>query len=566
MKRFIAKLKLLFFPPEGASPTARVLPFIILGILTLTVFLVAGAGWEYTNTAKFCGTSCHTMPPEYTSYLVSPHARVACVECHLGRGYIAENFGRKAGDISHITAMLFKNYEVPITAHKMRPARETCERCHFPEKFSDDSLREIRHYADDQYNTLEITYLILKTGGGSDRQGLGKGIHWHVENSVLFLSSNESDQEIPYVRVVQKDGTVDEYLDIESELISADIDPADLEEMSCITCHNRISHLIYPPEIILDQLLDTGVISTSLPDIRRKAVELFYRPYESYEIANNAFVGLGNYYQVYYPEIFNSDRALIDQAIVALQTAYTNSVSIEQKSDWNAHPNDIGHQFSPGCFRCHDGKHLNASEESIRLECNLCHSIPVVATDDDLVTNLEISRGLEPETHFSSNWIGIHRHVFDYTCENCHTTEDPGGVSNTSFCSNSACHGRIFNYAGFDAPGLREIWLSQLPPPPPPMPKPNRGALTYDQSIGALLTFRCGSCHGNKGIEGLNLTTYETVLVGGKGGSAIIPGDPDNSMLIQKQSGGRPHFVQFSQEELAFIIEWVLNGAPETNE
>ncbi len=36
----------------------------------------------------------------------------------------------------------------------MRPARETCERCHFPEKFSDDSLRLIRRYEDDENNTL----------------------------------------------------------------------------------------------------------------------------------------------------------------------------------------------------------------------------------------------------------------------------------------------------------------------------------------------------------------------------------------------------------------------------
>jgi len=563
MKKTITKLKLLFFPPAGASQAARILPFAILGVLTLTLFLLAGAGWEYTNSSEFCGTSCHTMPPEYTAYLASPHARVACVECHLGRGYIAENFGRKAGDISHITAMLFKNYEYPITAHQMRPARETCERCHFPEKFSDDSLREIRHYSDDQYNTLESTYLILKTGGGSKRQGLGKGIHWHVENSVLYLPLNGSDQEIPYVRVLLDDGTIDEYVDIESGIDPAKINEDDLEEMNCITCHNRITHLIYPPEDILDRLLDSGTISTSIPDIRRKAVELFYRSYENQEVAANAFLGLDDYYQIYYADFYSTDSSLVDQAIYELQTAYANSVSIEQKADWNAHPNDIGHKFSPGCFRCHDGKHLNAAEQSIRLECNLCHSIPVVASETDFVTNLEISRGLEPETHLSSNWIGMHRDVFDYTCENCHTIEDPGGISNTSFCSNSACHGSVFEFAGFDAPGLREIWLSQLPPPPPSPPEPSSDTLTFDQSIGDLLTIRCGSCHGEGGVEGLNLTIYEAVLAGGKSGPTIIIGDPNNSLLVQKQTGDQPHFTQFSQEELGFIVDWILNDAPE---
>ncbi|MEN8171684.1 MAG: NapC/NirT family cytochrome c [Chloroflexota bacterium] len=563
MTRFLAKLKRIFFPPEGASTIARFFPFIILGILTLAIFLAAGAGWEYTNSSEFCGTSCHTMPPEYTSYLISPHARVDCVECHLGRGYIAENLGRKAGDISHIAAMLFKNYEYPITAHQMRPARETCEQCHFPEKFSDDSLREIRHYGDDQYNTLEIIYLILKTGGGTERQGLGKGIHWHVENKVMFLSRNDSDQEIPYVQVVQKDGEIVEYIDIESEIDPGDINPNDLEEMNCITCHNRITHLIYPPEDTLDQLLDKGVISTSVPEIRRKAVELFYRSYENQELASNAFAGLEDYYRVYYPDFYESDSILIDQAIAALQTAYADSVSIEQKADWNAHPNDVGHQFSPGCFRCHDGKHLNAAEESIRLECNLCHSIPVVAGEADFVINLEISRGIEPESHMNSNWIGIHRDVFDYTCENCHTTGDPGGVSNTSFCSNSACHGSVFEFAGFDAPTLREIWLSQLPPPPPPPPISTNDSLTFDGIIGAVLRMRCGSCHGEGGVEGLNLLTFDGVMSGGLNGPSIVAGDPDKSLIIIKQTGEKPHFAQFSDEEFGLLIDWILDGAPE---
>lgn len=563
MKKFLAKLKLIFFPPAEASRKERVLPFAILGILTLTAFLLAGAGWEYTNSSEFCGTSCHTMPPEYASYLISPHARVACVECHLGRGYIAENFGRKASDIRHIVAMTFTTYEYPITAHEMRPARDTCERCHSPEKFSNDSLHEIRHYGDDLDNTLETTYLILKTGGGTKREGLGKGIHWHVENKVFYLPVNGSDQEIPYVQVIQEDGSVDEYIDIESGIDLASINQDDLEEMNCITCHNRITHLVYPPEGILDQLLDKGVISTAIPEIRRKAVELFYRSYENQEVAINAFVGLEDYYRVYYPDFYATDSALVEQAIKALQVAFTDSVSIEQKSDWNAHPNDVGHQYSPGCFRCHDGKHLNAAEESIRLECNLCHSIPVVTTAADFVTNLEISNGLEPETHLHANWIGMHRDVFDYTCENCHTTEDPGGVSNTSFCSNSACHGNVYEYAGFDAPALREILRSQLPPPPPPPPSLTNDSLTFDGLIGALLTMRCGSCHGEEGVEGLNLATYETMMTGGTNGPSIVAGDPENSLIIQKQTGDKPHFAQLPQEELDIIVEWILDGAPE---
>ncbi len=304
--------------------------------------------------------------------------------------------------------------------------------------------------------------------------------------------------------------------------------------------------------------------STSIPEIRKKAVELFYRSYNNQEVAINAFAGLEDYYRVYYTDFYSGNSSLVVEAILALQNAYAENISVEQKADWNSHPNDVGHQYSPGCFRCHDGKHLNADQQSIRLECNLCHSIPVVADEVDFVTNIEISRGLEPESHLSTNWIGMHRDVFDYTCENCHSVEDPGGTSNTSFCSNSACHGSVYKYAGFDAPSLREILLAQLPPPPPPPPPlPVSDTLTYDQSIGTLLTFQCGSCHNEAGLADLNLLSYNAAMSGGKSGPVIIPGDPENSLLVTKQTGSQPHFGKFTPQELDFIVEWISMGAPE---
>jgi hypothetical protein len=95
------------------------------------------------------------MPPEYSAYEISPHARVRCVECHIGRGFIATQITRKAGDLRHVVFTITKKYEYPITADDMRPARETCERCHFPEKFSDDSLRIIKSFGEDYFNTRD---------------------------------------------------------------------------------------------------------------------------------------------------------------------------------------------------------------------------------------------------------------------------------------------------------------------------------------------------------------------------------------------------------------------------
>lgn len=564
MKRFIEILRSFFFPPPESGLPRRLLPYITLGVITILVGIVGAYGWEYTNSPEFCGTVCHTMPPEYTAYLVSPHARVDCVECHIGRDFIATRVTRKAGDIKHIFSLLFKDYEFPIEADDLRPARETCERCHFPEKFSDDSLREIVHYSNDLDNTPITTYLTLKTGGGTERQGLGRGIHWHIENQVFFYAEDNQQQEIPFVRVVETDGSYTDYLELDSDFSVDTLDESQLIEMDCITCHNRISHLILPPEASVDQLISRGLISTSIPDIRSKAVEVLSGDFDSNELALNAIGGLAGYYDAAYPDFYAENHALVDDAIAALQEAYDMSVFREQSLDWTTHANNVGHQDSPGCFRCHDGDHLNAQDEAIRLECNLCHSIPVVVDPADIVALIEISRGPEPESHLNPNWIALHRDVFDSTCATCHTTEDPGGTSNTSFCSNSACHGIAWVFAGFDAPGLREILLEQLPEiPTPEPPSPDPEELTYQATIGPLLEARCGACHGEGGFRGLDVTSYETLLLGGDSGAAVILGDPDASLLVLKQTGDQAHPGQLSSEELDLIIDWIAAGAPE---
>jgi cytochrome c5 len=333
--------------------------------------------------------------------------------------------------------------------------------------------------------------------------------------------------------------------------------------MDCITCHNRITHLVLTPEKTVDELMVKGIISPDIPEIRRKAIEVYSAPYEIRQMGLNGIAGLTGYYETYYADYYAENKDTVDTAVAALQEAYGNSVFPEQKSDWNSHSNNIGHDDSPGCFRCHDGKHLNEQDEAIRLECNLCHSIPVVTGPTDFVANIEVGRGPEPESHLNSNWITLHRDVFDPTCENCHTTGNPGGTDNSSFCSNSACHGSAWEYAGFDAPGLRDILAEQLPPPPTPVAVPTGGALTWNETIGPLFEARCGACHGENGVEGLNLITYQEAMTGGNAGPAILPGDPNNSLIIIKQSGEGAHFGQFTTEETEVVIEWIEIGSPE---
>ena len=560
LRRIGTAVRNFFFPPPGARRSAMLMGYLTLLLLIFGVFVGGAYAWDYTNSPQFCGTQCHTMPPEFNAYLLSPHARISCTECHIGREFVGNQFLRKAGDARHIIAQAFTTYEFPITAHQMRPAPEICERCHSPEKFSDDSLRTLRHYKTDAENTAYDTYLVMKTGGGSRRQGLGRGIHWHIENKVLYYATDHRDQDIPYIRVYNDDGTYVEYTDIESEVDTSAITEEQLEQMDCITCHNRISHLINTPEKSVEAALQRGVLDVTMPEIRLKAVEALRAPYATTELALNGIAGMESYYRVAHPDYYAANTEKVQAAVKTLQDIYAQSVFPEQKADWNSHANNIGHTDFPGCLRCHDGKHLNEAQEAVRLECNLCHSIPVVAGREDFVSNIEISRGTVPDSHQNPNWITGHRDYFDRTCQRCHTVTDPGGVSDTSFCSNSACHGNVREHAGFDAPGLRELVLAQLPPPEPEV---TFGALspTYE-SLQPVFEAECGLCHGTQEASaGLTLTTYAGVNAGGESGDILVPGDPDGSLLIQVQTGD--HFAILNSDVLNVVRQWIADGAPQ---
>lgn len=588
MKRIKSALRSFFSPPSGARWWRRLLPWATLAAVVIVLFSGGSAAWEYTNSPQFCGTTCHTMPPEYTAYLTSPHARILCVECHIGRDFLGGGFVlRKAGDLKHVFATVFTTYQFPIRAEDMRPARETCERCHSPDKFASDSLKEIKRYGTDVDNTATSIFLTLKTGGGNKRLGLGKGIHWHIQNEVFYLATDEEQQEIPYVKVIEDDGSVTEYTDITADFDPASVDPKQLKEMDCITCHNRITHLIPAPSDAVDQMLSIGAISPRIPEIRLKATEVLSRPYPSTQAAMEGIAALKGYYQTTYPDYYAANGAQLDGVVALLQQTYNQSFFPEQKADWTTHANNVGHRLSPGCFRCHDGKHLNAQQESIRLECNLCHSIPVVVGPDKFVANIEISRGPEPDSHLNANWLAMHRDAFNPSCATCHTIENAGGSDNSSFCSNSGCHGSTWPYAGLDAPALRQVVQSQLPPTPTPAPtrRPAEtpeplvtstpaapaatrtasagGAPTYSGAIAAIFEDRCGACHGSAAMAGLNLTTYAGAMKGGQTGAVIVPGDPDASLLIEKQSGSTPHFGQLSLTELQQVTDWIEGGAPE---
>ncbi len=190
-----------FLPGEGSSPWRRTLPWVTVLVIGIGLIVGSAHAWAWTNSPAFCGKTCHTMPPQYASYELSPHSRVSCVECHIGREFIGKQLPRKAEHSQFILRMAFGLYEYPIYVKGMRPARDTCETCHAPTQFSNDTVVTKEHYQRDETNTPYSISLVMKTGGGTQREGLGRGIHWHIENKVQFLSTEKLDQTIPYVRV-----------------------------------------------------------------------------------------------------------------------------------------------------------------------------------------------------------------------------------------------------------------------------------------------------------------------------------------------------------------------------
>src|SRR5271157_5276913 len=155
---------------------------------------------SYMDTTTFCGLTCHTvMQPEYTAYQNSPHSNVECVKCHIGpgAGWFVKS---KLSGVGQVFAVTFDTYPrpIPTPVTNLRPARETCEACHWPQKYGEDRVRVISKFADDEANTETKTVLLLKIGGGND----GIGIHGtHVGPGILirYAHADEGRQNIPWI-------------------------------------------------------------------------------------------------------------------------------------------------------------------------------------------------------------------------------------------------------------------------------------------------------------------------------------------------------------------------------
>jgi len=360
------------------------LGYISMGGVFVTALMafIAYNAFHYSESVSFCGTLCHTvMKPEHTAYLNSPHARVGCVDCHIGEG--AEWFVKaKISGLRQVAAVAFNSYPrpIPTPVENLRPARETCEECHWPAKFFWPLLKQRPHFRYDEKNTAEQITLGVKTGGGSPDVG-GAGIHWHmvIANRITFVAADRKKQDIPYIEVRDAQGN------LRGEYTSADYKgkPEDLSKMrrytlDCMDCHNRPTHVFEPPDTAVDRAMTSGFISRDLPWAKKVVVDALTKEYPSNEKAREGLTaGIDGFYRSRYPDIHRARRADVDKAVAKAIEIYGRSVFPEMKVDWKTYSSNISHKDWPGCFRCHDGKHVARGGKTLTMECTACHTEPV---------------------------------------------------------------------------------------------------------------------------------------------------------------------------------------------
>lgn len=348
---------------------------IVLIATVVNVVIVGTASYQgvtYMDSARFCGTSCHVMAPQWAAYQVSPHSHVACVECHVGSGMSAY-IAAKLNGTKQVFEVALDSYPRPITAplSALRPARATCEQCHTPAKFVGDRLLVLTSFANDEANTASQTVLEMHIGG-RDLLNRLRGIHGAHLNRYYYVATDATDQKILEVDKTNADGTVTKFIDSSWKGPVAGV----RREMDCMDCHNQATHVFQAPEKALDEVMVDGSPNPDLPFVHKEGLQLIRANYASQAQATAKIMsGLESFYRTKYPDVWTSKRGQVEQAARTLVAIYSRNVFPGMKVGWGTYPDNIGHMDYPGCFRCHDGSHVARDGETISNDCSLCHNI-----------------------------------------------------------------------------------------------------------------------------------------------------------------------------------------------
>jgi hypothetical protein len=379
--------------------------FITVAVITILFLLVTSVGsyrtYHFTESVQFCGMTCHSvMKPEFTAYQNSPHARVTCTQCHIGPG--ATWFVRsKLSGTYQVYATLAGVFPRPIPTpiENLRPAQETCEQCHWPQKFFGNAERVNQHFMADEENSPWTIRLLMKIGGGDPTHGPVGGIHWHmnIANKVDYIATDHARQVIPWVRVTAADGTVTVYQSEDNPLTDEQVATASPRRMDCIDCHNRPSHNFQPPARAVNVAMATGRIDPKIPNVKKLAVEALTAEYATTEEAMRKIAEI-----------------VPGPAVAEVQKIYRQNFFPEMKVNWRVYPNNIGHTIFPGCYRCHDGKHKSADGRVISHDCNACHTILAQGRGEQLQQISDAGFEFQHPTDIAEMWR-------EMNCHECHT-------------------------------------------------------------------------------------------------------------------------------------------------
>jgi hypothetical protein len=365
------------------DPKLRRIATVFLALTAVNAIILGSTSFlavEHTESIEFCGETCHSvMQPEYAAYANSPHSRVACVECHIGPG--ASWFVRsKLDGVAQVWHTVLDTYHRPISSplETLRPARETCEQCHWPNKHHGDKLRVFARYRTDEANTPSYTAMLLKTGGGSLDMGTHGGIHWwHIysDNKLRYYAADERREEIVWVELTTPGGEVRTYSRDGEELPPIGEIDAKARIMDCIDCHNRPTHLFEVPAKALDNVLENNSDFRELPYYKRQAAGAIEESYPSHpEGVTGVREALVSFYREEYPEVWAGGPELVERAADAAARVYGRTVFPQMGTNWETHSNHIGHDDFPGCWRCHDDELATADgKHVIPMDCENCH-------------------------------------------------------------------------------------------------------------------------------------------------------------------------------------------------
>jgi hypothetical protein len=361
----------------------------VLAFLVLTVFIVATLvlvgyeGYHFTDSPQFCGKVCHqVMAPEYTVYQRSPHSKISCVECHIGSG--AKWFVRaKISGLRQVMAVATDSYSRPIPApvHELRPARDVCESCHWPEKFYGKKVKTFYSFSNEDQLTPAKTEIALHIGGRNPETDVFEGIHWHVSKDVQvsYLAADNTRTKIAKVKIKRPDGSTDEF--VKSDLVNQEGEEHEWRVMDCIDCHNRPTHIYDLPEERVDFGLLSKRINPLIPGIREDSLTVLTKEYATREQAQEQILkdltALQKSRDAEQATIHADDLAKASEFLIE---TYLGNVWPEAKVLWGTYKKHLGHQFADdgyGCWRCHDEEHENTKGETIPQDCDMCHDDPM---------------------------------------------------------------------------------------------------------------------------------------------------------------------------------------------